>query len=93
MVTKPEQTPFPLVPVTGRRTIQRRLAAILGADIRGYSILMAGNEEDAHRRVNAAMDRLVREIQKSHGRVFSHAGDGLMAEFLRALRPGGGRQA
>jgi len=85
MVTKPEQTPFPLVPVTGRRTIQRRLAAILGADIRGYSILMAGNEEDAHRRVNAAMDRLVREIQKSHGRVFSHAGDGLMAEFPSAV--------
>ena len=85
MVIDPEQNPFPLVPVAGRRSIQRRLAAILGADIRGYSILMAGDEEDAHRRVNAAMDRLVREIQKSHGRVFSHAGDGLMAEFPSAV--------
>jgi adenylate cyclase len=46
---------------------------------------MAGNEEAAHRRVNAAMDRLVREIEKSHGRVFSFAGDGLMAEFPSAV--------
>ncbi len=46
---------------------------------------MAGNEEDTHRRVNASMDHLVREIEKSHGRVFSHAGDGLMAEFPSAV--------
>ena len=85
VVIPPEEIPFPLSPAVGRRSIRRRLAAILGADIRGYSILMAGNEEDTHRRVNAAMDRLVREIQKSHGRVFSHAGDGLMAEFPSAV--------
>ena len=76
---------FPVAPVSGRRSIRRRLAAILGADIRGYSILMAAGEEAAHRRVNAAMDRLMREIQRSHGRVFSHAGDGLMAEFPSAV--------
>ena len=76
---------FPVAPVSGRRSIRRRLAAILGADIRGYSMLMAAGEEAAHRRVNAAMDRLMREIQKSHGRVISHAGDGLMAEFPSAV--------
>jgi adenylate cyclase len=85
VIPPPEDAPFPIGAASGRRSIRRRLAAILGADIRGYSILMAGNEEAAHRRVNAAMDRLVREIQKSHGRVFSHSGDGLMAEFPSAV--------
>jgi adenylate cyclase len=85
VVIPPEEVAFPLHPSTGRGSIRRRLAAILGADIRGYSLLMARNEEDTHRRVNTAMDRLVREIQKSHGHVFSHAGDGLMAEFPSAV--------
>ena len=31
------------------------------------------------------MDRLLREIRKSHGRVISHSGDGLMAEFPSAV--------
>lgn len=85
MVIPPPESPFPFRSGVGRRSIQRRLAAILGADIRNYSIIMGAGEEDAHRRVNAAMDRLVREIQKSHGRVFSHSGDGLMAEFPSAV--------
>ena len=82
---QPEEIRFPIGPTPGRRSIHRRLAAILGADIRGYSALMGANEEDTHRRVNAAMDRLVREIQRSHGRVFSYSGDGLMAEFPSAI--------
>jgi adenylate cyclase len=82
---QPEEIRFPIGPAPGRRSIHRRLAAILGADIRGYSVLMGANEEDTHRRVNAAMDRLVREIQRSHGRVFSYSGDGLMAEFPSAI--------
>lgn len=82
---QPEEIRFPIGPAPGRRSIHRRLAAILGADIRGYSALMGANEEDTHRRVNAAMDRLVREIQRAHGRVFSYSGDGLMAEFPSAI--------
>jgi len=73
-------------PTDGRRsTIQRRLAAILVADIRGRSVPLAGNEEDTHRRVRAAVDRLVQEIQRSHGIVISDGGDGLMAEFPNAV--------
>ena len=68
-----------------RGRIERRLAAILAADIRGYSILMAGNEDETYRRVGAAMDRLVRQVKKSHGHVFSFAGDGVMAEFPSAV--------
>jgi adenylate cyclase len=70
---------------SGRRRLQRRLAAIMGADIMGYSALMERNEEETHRRVGGELDRLRREIEKSHGRVFSFAGDGLMAEFPSAV--------
>jgi class 3 adenylate cyclase/TolB-like protein len=82
---EPDEVPFTLDGISNRRSVRRRLAAILGADIRGYSTLMGANEEDTHRRVNAAMDRLLREIRKSHGRVISHSGDGLMAEFPSAV--------
>jgi adenylate cyclase len=78
-------TPIATGPPTRRQRLERRLAAILGADIKGYSLLMAGNEEQTHRRVGAAMDRLVRQVEKSHGRVFSVAGDGMMAEFPSAV--------
>ncbi|MDR3530090.1 MAG: adenylate/guanylate cyclase domain-containing protein [Rhodopila sp.] len=70
---------------SGRSKIQRRLAAVLGADIVGYSALMGRAEEQTHRRVGTEFDRLYREIEKSHGRVFTFAGDGLMAEFPSAI--------
>nr|WP_294503973.1 adenylate/guanylate cyclase domain-containing protein [uncultured Rhodopila sp.] len=82
---EPDEIPFSIDGISKRRNIRRRLAAILGADIRGYSRLMAVNEEDTHRRVNATMNRLLREVRRSHGRVISHAGDGLMAEFPSAV--------
>jgi TolB-like protein/class 3 adenylate cyclase len=68
-----------------RRGLERRLAAILGADIMDYSALMERNEEEAHQRVGAELERFRREIERSHGRVFSFAGDGLMAEFPSAV--------
>lgn len=68
-----------------QRRMERRLAAILGADIKGYSILMAADEEATHRRVGAAMARVIREVERHNGRVFFQAGDGLMAEFPSAV--------
>jgi TolB-like protein/class 3 adenylate cyclase/Tfp pilus assembly protein PilF len=61
--------------------IHRRLAAVMGIDIVGYSILMAGAEEETHRLVGEEMDRVRSEIAIHHGREFSFSGDGLMAEF------------
>lgn len=66
---------------SARPRIERRLAAILGADIMGYSALMERNEEDTHNRVGADLEAFREQIENSHGRVFSFAGDGLMAEF------------
>jgi len=68
-----------------RGRVDRRLAAILGADIAGYSLLMGRSDEDTHRRVGSELDRVIRDIEKSHGRVFSFGGDGLMAEFPSAV--------
>ncbi len=74
----------PAVP-SGHRQVERRLAAVLGADIMGYSAMMARAEEETHDRVGAELDRFFKEIEKSHGRVFTFAGDGLMAEFPSAV--------
>ena len=68
-----------------RPAMARRLAAILALDIHAYSLMMAGDEVQTHRRVNADQERLTREIGKSYGVVFHTAGDGLMAEFPSAV--------
>ncbi len=78
-------TPIPVREKGSRQEIKRRLAAVIAVDIVGYSALMAQAEEATHRRVGAEMDRLVRDIERSHGHIFSFAGDGLMAEFPSAV--------
>jgi adenylate cyclase len=69
---------------TGQRIV-RRLAAILAWDISGYSALMGANEEDTHRRVGEEVARVMKEIDRAKGRVFTFAGDGLIAEFPSAV--------
>jgi adenylate cyclase len=63
---------------------ERRLAAILAAGIDGYSVLMRGDDDEAHRRVSQALDHLRSAIQQASGTIFSFAGDGMMAEFASA---------
>lgn len=75
--------------VRGKQTSQepppeRRLAAILAADIDGYSLLMRDDDDDAHRRVSQELDHLRLAIQQASGAIFSFAGDGMMAEFASA---------
>ncbi len=72
------------LPVT-RQGSRRRLAAILSADIVGYSALMSDAEEATHRRVGVDMHRLRQQIERSSGRIFNVAGDGLIAEFPSAV--------
>jgi adenylate cyclase len=77
----------PTVPARfgARSKIERRLAAVFVADIVGFSALIARAEEAMHRRVGSEINRIVREIERSHGRVFSFAGDSVMAEFPSAV--------
>jgi adenylate cyclase len=60
---------------------ERRLAAVLGADVKAYSAMMGADEELTHRRVGEEIGRLTQLLAAFGANVFSHAGDGLMAEF------------
>ena len=60
----------------------RRLAAILAADVAGYSRLMGADEEGTHERLRAHLRELVDpKIKEHHGRAVKNTGDGLLVEF------------
>jgi class 3 adenylate cyclase len=60
---------------------QRRLAAILAADIAGYSALMGADEEATVRDLKAHQAVILPMIAEHGGRVIDTAGDGILAEF------------
>src|SRR5262249_23293428 len=59
----------------------RRLAAILAADIAGYSALMGADEADTVRSLKEHQAVLLPMITEHGGRVIDTAGDGFLAEF------------
>src|SRR3954453_3359320 len=60
----------------------RRLAAILLADLAGYSRLMQSDEQRVHDSLMAHRRELVDpKIQEHYGRVVKYTGDGFLAEF------------
>ena len=60
----------------------RRLAAILAADVAGYSRLMGADEEGTLERLTAHLVELVDpKIEEHHGRTVKNTGDGVLAEF------------
>ena len=60
----------------------RRLAAILAADVAGYSRLMGADEEGTHERLKEHLGQLVNpRIAEHRGRIVKNTGDGLLAEF------------
>lgn len=61
--------------------VERKLTTILAADAVGYSKAMAADEEAALGALRAARSVFARLIDRHRGRVFSTAGDGIMAEF------------
>src|SRR6266852_4436384 len=62
--------------------MKRRLAAILAADVVGYSRLMEQDEAGTFERLRAHRKELFEpEIENHHGRAFKLMGDGLLAEF------------
>src|SRR6202040_1391816 len=68
--------------VTRRMTAPRRLAAILAADVAGYSRLMEADEEGTLERLKALRRELVDpKIAQHHGRIVKSTGDGLLVEF------------
>src|SRR5260221_7952229 len=70
----------------GGMTLQRRLAAVLAADVVGYTRLMEAYEEDTHARLMRLVSTIVQPaIAQHHGRVIKNTGDGLLAIFDTAL--------
>jgi TolB-like protein/class 3 adenylate cyclase len=64
----------------------RRLAAILAADVAGYSRLMGTDEEGTHARFSAHRTELLDpKIEEHQGRIVKHTGDGLLAEFASVV--------
>src|SRR5215813_13503748 len=60
----------------------RRLAAILAADVAGYSRLIGADEEGTHERLQVHLRELVEpKIEEHRGRIVKNTGDGLLAEF------------
>jgi TolB-like protein len=60
----------------------RRLAAILAADVAGYSRLMGADEEGTHERLKALRHELLDpKIAEHRGRIVKTTGDGLLVEF------------
>jgi adenylate cyclase len=63
-------------------TATRRLAAILAADVAGYSRLMEADEEGTLERLKALRHELLDpKIAEHHGRIVKTTGDGMLVEF------------
>jgi TolB-like protein/class 3 adenylate cyclase/Tfp pilus assembly protein PilF len=64
--------------------VERRLAAILSADVVGYSRLMSQDEADTIRILGAYRDEIGLLVRQHRGRVVDTVGDSLLAEFPTA---------
>ena len=64
------------------RRVERRLAAVLAADVVGYSRLMGADEAGTRARFNDQLDEEVRPaIDEHRGRLVKTMGDGFLVEF------------
>lgn len=64
----------------------RRLAAILAADVVGWSTLMRSDEEDILRRMRTLRSELIDPIlSKRGGRIVKLMGDGMLIEFASSV--------
>jgi adenylate cyclase len=62
-------------------SVERKLTAILCADVHGYSRLMGENEEATVRTLSAHRRIINGLIEQHHGRFVNSAGDSVLAEF------------
>src|SRR5215831_2748326 len=68
------------------RRVGRRLAAIVAADVAGYSRLMHNDEEATHAKLTALLaDGVAPAIAEHGGHIVKNTGDGFLAEFPSAV--------
>src|SRR5438876_8548270 len=66
--------------------VERRLSAILAADVAGYSRLMHSDEEATHSKLTTLVaDPVNPAIAEHGGRIVKNTGDGFLAEFPSAV--------
>src|SRR3984885_6816193 len=66
--------------------VERRLAAILAADVAGYSRLMGANEVGTLQTLKAHRNELIDPaIAAHHGRIVKTTGDGMLVEFASVI--------
>jgi adenylate cyclase len=66
--------------------VERRLVAIMAADVAGYSRLMHDDEERTHAKLTALLSEAVNPAIAAHGgRIVKYTGDGFLAEFQSAV--------
>lgn len=61
--------------------LPRKLAAILYADVAGYSRLTGADEDATHRTLSEYLDLISTTIESHHGQVMHYAGDAVLAKF------------
>jgi adenylate cyclase len=66
-------------------SLKHKLAAILSADVVGYSRLMSEDEVATIRTLSAYRDKISTQVQENEGRVVDFVGDNVLAEFSSAL--------
>ena len=67
-------------------SVERRLAAVLAADVAGYSRLMGADEEGTLARLKAVRKTIVEPTIADHrGRIVKTTGDGMLVEFASAV--------
>lgn len=72
--------------ISGDKRVERRLAAILVADVAGYSRLMGADEAGTHMRLMAhRRDVIDPHVSECHGRIVKTTGDGLLVEFASVV--------
>jgi adenylate cyclase len=70
----------------GPASVDRRLAAILAADVAGYSRLMGADEEGTLELLKALRRELLEpKIAEHHGRIVKTTGDGMLVEFASVV--------
>src|SRR5580692_4857156 len=78
-------SPIQVPPLPSER-VERRLAAVLAADIAGYSRLMGRDEERTLAQLKVFRKTLVDpSIASHHGRIVKTTGDGMLVEFASAV--------
>jgi adenylate cyclase len=69
-----------------KKPAERRLAAILAADVAGYSRLMGVDEEGTHERLRSLFREVVDpKTKEQHGRIVKNTGDGMLVEFASVV--------